>query len=82
VTAYRLPGGLVAVVERQNVDGGFTVWVGELRDSNDQPIRARVNLDHPANPKDQHFLYPVTVGTSEAEVLAQLRERAAGLTAP
>jgi hypothetical protein len=69
-SAYRLPGGLVAVVTQRTVEG-LTAWTGELRDGDDRPIGKLVN-DHP--------VYPVSVGATETEVLDLLNARAASLS--
>lgn len=73
----------VAVIEQRPTGFGPSVWVGELRTLNDQPVTAWVlhqyrveqhEYRHGAKP-----CLPISVGTSEAEVLALLVARARDL---
>ena len=73
--AYRLPGGMLAVIEPRPTGFGPTVYVGELRTGDGKPIPEQVHGE-----RSGHWHHPVTVGATEAGVLARLTARAARLT--
>jgi hypothetical protein len=75
---------MVAVVEHSDHGSGLTAWLGELRDANDDPIPERASTVYPmltdTTGRGVRFVYPVSVGQTQDEVLALLRIRAAGLS--
>jgi hypothetical protein len=81
VNVHPIDEAHIAVIERRPSGVGTFVWVGELRTlADDEPVTAWVlhhyRVERHAYGQGAKPCHPVSVGTSEAQVLALLVARA------
>jgi hypothetical protein len=80
VNVYFVDETHIAVIEPRPSGVGTTLWVGELRTLDDQPVPAWALQHHYAERHEYRVgavrCMPISVGTSEAQVLAALTARA------
>jgi hypothetical protein len=83
MNVYLVDESHVAVIEQRPTGFGPSVWVGELRTSDDKPIAERAATYGTVEPSahGRHYCHPLSIGTSEGEVLALLVARARAIKA-